>query len=157
MHPWHILAWWTPRVNILTVVNLKWFIQEVWKRDQLPTQGNSIEVKLDHMLIMKIARVKWVRLMLQDSMNNLIPEIKCLDSVALLKSQFSLKNLWPEVEFSVNQDLKLDQRDQVYFQKLALEFKEKQLLLPLLRNLKLSKILIKWILKLKTLNWQPKN
>ena len=81
--------------------------------------------------------------MLQDSMNNLIPEIKCLDSVALLKSQFSLKNLWPEVEFSVNQDLKLDQRDQVYFQKLALEFKEKQLLLTLLRNLKLSKILIK--------------
>ena len=79
--------------------------------------------------------------MLQDSMNNLIPEIKCQDSVAHLKNLFSLKNQRPEVEFSVNQDLKLDQRDQVYFQKLALEFKKKQLLL-LLRNLKLNKILI---------------
>jgi len=157
MRLWHTLAWWTPRVNILTVVNLKSFIQEVWKRDPPPTQGNSIEVKLDHMLIMKIARVKWVRPMLQDSMNNLIPEIKCLDSVAHLKSLSSLKNLWPEVEFSVNQDLKLDQRDQVYFQKLAQEFKEKQLLLLLLRNLKLNKILIKWILRWKTLNWQLKN
>ena len=65
--------------------------------------------------------------MLQDSMNNLIPEIKCQHSVALLKNLFSLKNQRPEVEFLVNQDLKLDQRDQVYFQKLALEFKEKQL------------------------------
>lgn len=141
MHLWHIQAWLTPRVNILTVVNLKWFIQEVWKRDQQLTQGNSIEVKLDHMLIMKMLRVKWVKLMLQDSMNSLIPEIKCQDSVAHLKNLFSLKNQRPEVEFSVNQDLKLDQRDQVYFQKLALEFKEKQLLL-LLRNLKLNKILI---------------
>lgn len=141
MHLWHIQAWLTPRVNILTVVNLKWFIQEVWKRDQQPTRGNSIEVKLDHMLIMKILRVKWVKLMLQDSMNSLIPEIKCQDSVAHLKNLFSLKNQRPEVEFSVNQDLKLDQRDQVYFQKQALEFKEKQLLL-LLRNLKLNKILI---------------
>ena len=142
MHLWHILAWLTPRVNILTVVNLKLFIQEVWKRDQQPTLGNSIEVKLDHMLIMKMLRVKWARPMLQDSMNNLIPEIKYQHSVVLLKNLFSLKNQRPEVEFSVNQDLKLDQRDQVYFQKLALEFKEKQLLLLLPRNLKLNKILI---------------
>lgn len=119
----HTLVLSTRKVSILTVENRKWFTLGVWKRDQPLIQDNLIKEKwLLTLISREIREVKWARPMWTGSTSSLKIEVTFLNLAPALKNQFSRKA--SEVGWEMMSLVKLDQRDQVSFQKQLLKDKK---------------------------------